>query len=404
MTLRSQPPAYSPLPAGAFAELLRSGRAGAPDPRVRLAALLRGDYSADAVRLFGSGTQALTVALESACEARPGEALVALPAFACPEVAAAAVGAGLRFVLYDLDPATLAPDLDSLERALRLGAGIVVAAPLFGMPLDWDALAALVHAYGAVLAEDAAQGHGATWLGRPLGALAGLSVLSFGRGKGWTGGAGGALLLRTGAGDGTVADLLSARRTRAAADRARSAPVVLRAALQALLGRPSLYGLPRALPFLRLGETRYHDPGPPAAMSRSAAALALGARQVALEEAEARRRNAAELLEGIRAVAGVGVVRPAEGAAPGYLRLPILLPRGMASFEDVSAAMRLGIAPGYPTPLAGWPEVHRHLVDPHARMPGAERLAAALVTLPSHSRVTAAETARILALVRSAVA
>ena len=56
------------------------------------------------------------------------------------------------------------------------------------------AIAEIAERHGLAVVEDAAQGLGATWRGRPLGSFGDVSVLSFGRGKGWTGGVGGALL------------------------------------------------------------------------------------------------------------------------------------------------------------------------------------------------------------------
>ena len=79
---------------------------------------------------------------------------------------------------------------ESLERALKRGAGVVVVAPLCGIPVDWDRVGRCLAPYGALAVEDAAQGHGAEWRGLPLGGLGTLSVLSFARGKGWTGGRG----------------------------------------------------------------------------------------------------------------------------------------------------------------------------------------------------------------------
>src|SRR5207247_11224127 len=112
------------------------------------------------------------------------------------DVATAAVAVNARIALYDGHPATLAPDLASLTATLAEGARIVVVAPLYGMPVDWDAVEQCVAEFGALAIEDAAQGHGACWRGRPLGGLARPSVLSFSRGRGWTAGRGGALLVR----------------------------------------------------------------------------------------------------------------------------------------------------------------------------------------------------------------
>ncbi|HEX8361985.1 MAG TPA: DegT/DnrJ/EryC1/StrS family aminotransferase, partial [Longimicrobium sp.] len=182
--VRHQLAAYSPLTAGAAGAALWDA-ARHPDPRTALARRLRERFGARHVALCASGTHALQCAL-----ARAGGAPVALPAYACYDLATAAVGAGVCVALYDVDPASLAPDPASLERVLAAGARLVVVAPLYGIPVDWPALERLATVYGARLIEDAAQGHGASLGGRALGSLGEMSVLSFGRGKGWTGGGG----------------------------------------------------------------------------------------------------------------------------------------------------------------------------------------------------------------------
>ncbi|MGH7607775.1 MAG: DegT/DnrJ/EryC1/StrS family aminotransferase, partial [Gemmatimonadales bacterium] len=194
MRLGRQLPAYSPLSGAAVRRAALSGFAPGRDGQSALRAALQREYAADEVRLFGSGTQALQVALELAIR-QSGDAQVALPAFTCFAVAAAAVGARARIHCYDLDPNTLGPDFASLRRVLDRGVRVAVFTPLYGYPIDWDGVTQLLAGYGAVAIEDAAQGDHAGWRGRPLGSLGPISVLSFGRGKGWTGGGGGALLV-----------------------------------------------------------------------------------------------------------------------------------------------------------------------------------------------------------------
>src|SRR5439155_883687 len=140
-----------------------------------------------AFRVASAVWRQLTLALRAAAATLGGgePPVVALPAYACYDVATAAVAVNARIALYDVHPATLAPDLASLTATLAEGARIVVVAPLYGMPVDWDAIEQCVAAFGALAIEDAAQGHGASWRGRPLGSLGRLSVLSFSRGKGW---------------------------------------------------------------------------------------------------------------------------------------------------------------------------------------------------------------------------
>jgi dTDP-4-amino-4,6-dideoxygalactose transaminase len=192
--IRHQLPVYSPLPLGALMRALGGRFQGGDDPLATLSELLAEERGAKRVILYGSGTQALQVALRVAVDSVGGE--VALPAYSCFDVATAAVGAQVRVRLYDLEPRTLGPDLASLEAALQAGARVVVAGPLYGIPLDWGPVQEIVRRYGAVLVEDAAQAHGCRNGVREAGMTGDLSVLSFGRGKGWTGGAGGALLVR----------------------------------------------------------------------------------------------------------------------------------------------------------------------------------------------------------------
>ena len=185
--------------------------------------------------------------------------------------------------MYDVDPGTLSPDLDSLTAALTAGARLVVVTSLYGVPVQWRAVLECAAAVGAAVIEDAAQGFGASWLGRPLGSLGAVSVLSFGRGKGWTGGRGGALLARgrapPSAANGNGAGLW------------REVEVLALAAAQWAFARPAAYGLPAALPWLGLGETRYRDPVAPRPLPRAAAGLLLRGFPDAQREAAERNHR-----------------------------------------------------------------------------------------------------------------
>ncbi len=377
MRLRHQLAAYSPIPLRALAAATTAALGGNRDAVSRLELLLRREYAADEVLLCGSGTQGLQLAIQSARDEIGRQVAVALPAFSCFDVASAAVGANGPVILYDLDPLSLSPDLESLDRALAAGARIVVVAPLYGVPVEWDAIEDLAATYGATLIEDAAQGHGATHRRRPLGSLGDISTLSFGRGKGWTGGSGGAVLFRR----GWRATRTVGRSDLAGGSNLRTATVL---AAQWALGRPSLYGLPRRLP-LELGETVYHEPLPPMAISSAAAAALLANRNASSHEAERRRANA----ETIRArIADHPALREVKSrsanATTGHIRFALLASGGLRGFGDRSTVDRLGIAASYPKQLAELPQLAR-LVVGSVQMPGAVRLVQQLVTLPVHS-------------------
>lgn len=343
------------------------------DPREALTELLMDRYQADQVVLLGSGTQALTAAIQLA--RGDGDAPVALPAYTCYDVATAAVGANAPVILYDIDPDTLGPDWDSLEWALQNGARTIVVAYLYGIPIPWDRVQDLGDQHGAVVVEDAAQGIGGSWQGRPLGSLGSMSVLSFGRGKGWTGGRGGALLFRDGAPE--PRDLSISRVTR----EALTGMVIL---AQWILGRPSLYGLPYRIPWLRLGETRYREPEGLGEMPRISAALVIASAEKTQREAGQRRRTATRLRDVLRDHPGLSFSMELEPGVPGYLRLPCRVRNVGKRDEILTALAATGAAPGYPTGLGRLPQIQNYLV-PVGPTPGADTLAAELLTLPTHS-------------------
>ena len=129
--------------------------------------------------------------------------------------------------------------------------------------------------------------------GNPGGTFGDLTVLSFGRGKGWTGEGGGALLVRHR--DPRLAD--EVERTDLPSTFGGVVKPMVLATAQWGLGRPSLYGLPSALPGLGLGQSLYRDPQPIQSIPSFSAALAASTAQAASEEIEARTRKAS-VLEG----------------------------------------------------------------------------------------------------------
>jgi len=379
-----QPPVWSPLTLRALLAGFRAAwlSDGASACRA-LDQLLRAAYSPRALYLTDSGTSALTVALR-AVHAATG-APVALPAYCCYDVATAADGARVPFFLYDIDPATLSPDRPSLRRALEAGARSVVVAHLFGVPADLDAVRRLTSEFGAIVIEDAAQGSGCVAQGRPAGAHGALGVLSFGRGKGVTGGKGGALLVN----DERLATVVSevwALRTGARAPRGTLTDYIALKA-QWLFGRPWLYWIPASLPFLGLGETTYRAPQPVGDLSSLAAGILVQTIPLIPEEVRARRANA------LRVAAGSAQVRPITPPSdwePGWLRFPIVLQR-TAGKQLSSYHMAAGVMQGYPNALADLPGFGARRLNADAEFPGARLLAERLVTLPTHRFVRGAK-------------
>ena len=363
------------------------------DPTQRLRRVIRAEYRVSDAVLCGSGTEALVLAFETAERLLEAPAGLVLPAFSCFDVAAAAVRFGRPVTFYDIDPHTMGPELESLEHALATGSHIVLIASLFGISPDWRALDPVLASADAFIVEDAAQGHGGRWEGSPLGGHGRLGVLSFGRGKGWTGGEGGALLIRDERDrDAVVRPLQPAR---------PGAVILAKATAQWALGRPSLYGIPRAIPSLALGQTQYRDVGIPRDMSPVAAALALGTKAQADACVEVRRARSARYTT-LLANAGFSFrLRLPPGSEAGFSRFPAVLPRGMGTFRSPATALRLGAAPGYPAALPHLDQVRPLLSAPPQLLPGARTLVQQLVTFPTHPMVRHDEQDRLVELLSS---
>jgi len=395
---RYQAPARSPLSARAVIAgvrgVARNGR-GSARSEGRVVELLTARYGPRDVLLTDSGTTALTAALIGVLKDRPGA--VALPAYGCYDLATAADGANAPVLLYDLDPRTLAPDLTQLHEALRQGASAVVVVHLYGHPVDLSGVKGLAAERGALVIEDAAQAAGATLDDRSVGTQCSLAVLSFGRGKGLTGGSGGALLAYDDAG----ARVVEAVRGLLGAPR-RGWPELLTIAAQLIFERPRLYALPAALPFLHLGETVYRAPRPLRRPSRVSAPVVGATWHLAEREAETRRHNAERLLSALRWQPGFETISTPPRAQPGYLRLPVLASPSVRRSAMEPAARRLGVMPGYPQPLCDLERFRQRCWNRDAAFPGGRVLAARLCTLPTHGRLRLRDLERLELWIRIA--
>lgn len=383
MSWRWIPPVHSPVTPASLVAGVAAATGVRTDERRRLAAALTTRYAATETILTDSGTSALVLALRAVV---PKGGAVALPAYGCIDLTSAALGSGVSVRLYDLDPVTLSPDLDSLRKTIARGVDAIVVAHLFGYAADVAGVRQLAEQHGLPLIEDAAQSAGGSIFGQKLGSFGDLTVLSFGRGKGLTGGSGGALLVRAKRLSGGIVESSSSL-----PDGSSGWSEVTRLAAQWMLGRPMLYRLPASIPALRLGEMVFRLPRPPRGISRAAATLVIGA--IALDDYElrVRRAHAAQILWSLRS-ANVTPIRAIAQSEPGYLRLALLDRTTVAH----SRRRRLGIARGYPMTLDQHPELQPLLAAGERAGLGSLDLRDRLLTLPTHSHVHAPDVDQIV--------
>lgn len=382
MSWRWQAPAYSPVSPRALITGISVACGLAPAEDGIAIEALRERYGALDVLLMDSGTSALILAIRAMV---PEGGTIAYPGYACIDLTSAAVGANVRVRLYDLDPATLSPDLESVRRVIARGVDAIVVAHLYGYPADIAAVQALAAAHGIPIIEDAAQGAGGTLNGARLGSIGDIGVLSFGRGKGMTAGSGGALLVRT----PRLAEWMRRVRGELGAP-ARGGREVVALGAQWLFAHPLLYRLPAAIPALKLGEMVYKPPQQPRTMRLTASAILTTALQMDQSEIRARSVRASDLLSRINGTSRLRPIEAVAGGKSGFLRLALVDGGG-----DMAPQPAMGAIRGYPLTLEQHQELRPLLAPGEQAGNGSMLLRDRLFTVPTHSRVTSSDARRL---------
>jgi dTDP-4-amino-4,6-dideoxygalactose transaminase len=124
-----------------------------------------------------NGTDALHLALR-AYGVGPGDEVVTVAnTFIATGEAVLLVGAKPVFV--DVDPASHTMDPARLEAAITPRTKVILPVHLYGHPADMTAIGEVAGRHGVPVLEDAAQAHGAEWLGRRAGSLGHAACFSF---------------------------------------------------------------------------------------------------------------------------------------------------------------------------------------------------------------------------------
>lgn len=177
----------------AVAEVFASGWPAGQGPKGKaLEAELAARYGAGGAVALSNCGAALHLAM-LALGVQPGdEVIVADFTFPAPAHAVRYAGGVPVFADVRADTGTVDPRaVADLVGPRTVG---VIAVDTVGLPADYAELAAIAERHGLFLVEDAACSVGATYQGRPAGALAPVACLSFHGRKGATSGEGGALL------------------------------------------------------------------------------------------------------------------------------------------------------------------------------------------------------------------
>jgi dTDP-4-amino-4,6-dideoxygalactose transaminase len=174
----------------------------------------------------------------------------------------------------------------------------------------------------------------------------------------------------------------------------RRAPgrLVAGALVYAALLPPERFGIAERLPFVKMGESRFSTAFGIGRLSAFQAALAAAALPQQWAVTKQRKAHAQFLLKAMKDLPHVRPVVPVEGSDPVYLRLPLRAAPAVADRVYLELqARRLGASRMYPAAVPQIPGITPHLGSGARDCPEASRLAASLVTLPTHPLVTGAD-------------
>ena len=336
----------------------------------RLAQLLGGGR----VLLTTSCTHAMELAL-LALGIGAGQEVVC-PSFTFVSTANAILRVGARPVFADIEDQTLGLDPADVERRLGPRTAALLPVHYAGIAPDMDRLLALARGHGLKVVEDAAHGLGASYRGRPLGTLGEAGCFSFHETKNVTCGEGGALAVR----DPALADRAEVIREK---------------------------GTNRSA-FLRGDVDKYTwvAEGSSYVLSDVLAAM-LDAQLDKLEEIQARRARVAGRylaeLSSWAAARGARLSRPPADRQGNDHLFYVLLPDPSTRDRCLARLRAQGVMAAFHyVPLHSSP--HGRRLGPAVELPVTDRVAASLLRLPLHPRLTEEDVDRVVGALKQALA
>ena len=359
------PPAETKIPLSAVAGALFSNSAN--DFETTLCNYL---HAKECV-LGSSGRAFLYLLLTSLKEKNSGKRTeVLIPGYTCYSVAAAIARAGLKIKVYDLDPATLQPDINSLNITASEKTLAIIFQHLFGIPTPVDEFKEIAQKTGAILIEDAAQSLGGALRGKSLGTIGDYGIYSFGRGKPLPLGCGGALI---GKNTSAVSNLIPKSISKGYIS-------LISTSVTQIVAKPLLYWIPEKLP-LGLGETIFDPDFDVARMPLLIQKLAQKSMTI-LNDLNTHRRRIAKIYE--HAFNNERIIPVPPEALPVYTRFPL-----MAGISPIPKELqKLGVRRMYPQAILNVNTIKPYLADHRDAAPGAAEIAQKLITLPTHKGIT----------------
>lgn len=322
-----------------------------------------------------SGTQALQCAIEQAkASSDASSPEVLLPAYACPDLVSACIGAGVTPRLVDLSVQQPFSNTEDILKQRTNNTVAVVLVNFLGVSPP-PALFKVLRDEGLTIIEDRAQSFLPPEKANVL--LGDYVIFSFGKGKPVSL-LGGGLLLSRETSPAKALDLSES-------DEAVTFKFKLKVHVYNLVIRPFFYRLLLRVPGLSIGETHYKPPLTPTRLAKSKQALLKS--NIALQH-NTNTLAQDQLLELAKQYA-LGTLEPTTQDQR-YLRFPLLAKSKQQRDAIINAMLQHGIGASsmYNRPLTDIPDTPLTAQDKNGVFPNATDFANRLFTLPCHSGVS----------------
>lgn len=176
--MRFLPAAITPLSPLSVFRAMFSSRAGVDNFEKLLAIYFNKRYAFTFQSLMRT-TYACFVGLSRCCNKKK----VILPRYSCPSFTHGVVAAGLEIVYCDVDPLTLAIDIEGLKKINLADVLAIVCTNLFGLTSDVNEIRNIVHKSNVYVIEGVDYGIGTVFKGKPIGTSSDVTILNFQEGK-----------------------------------------------------------------------------------------------------------------------------------------------------------------------------------------------------------------------------
>lgn len=301
-----------------------------------------------------SGTSGLHLGLLAA-GVGPGDEVI-VPSFTFAATGNSVALTGATPVFADIEPETFSLDPVSVRAAITPRTKGIMPVHLYGHPYLVDEITALAAEFNLDVYEDAAQAHGASWQGRPVGTFGTFAMFSLYPTKNMTSGEGGMV-------------------TCASAEVARTVRLLRNQGM----------------------EKQYENEviGYNTRMTDIHAAIGRVQLQKVAEWTTARQRNAAALTEAFASIEGITAPTVRAGATHVYHQYTVRVDAGER--DTIQRVLRdeyqVGSGVYYPIPNHRLPSLARFA--PQAELPETERAASEVLSLPVHPSLSEADLERI---------